>query len=658
MKSKGWALVLCLWSVQGCSRVWVPIGDVQARVESREVKRQLRLLASKDKDVWQAAYWRLVDRGPSVAHILIQALDAREPLAGRAMLILGELAEPATLAHLKSLEQDPRLGPAASRALQISEEALWRRVEESQDRGSCEGYLTWFPGGQHRWAAQFRLNDLDAEIAFEGLGKTPGEDAIASFLQNFGDTEIGSDLKKRLAVEAVAKAQVELDAGRFRAAMHELNKAQNWDSGLDVGPVEASVRAGLGRILVSEGSRQLAIVEFAKARSLGAPVEMDLGRLLVERARERQASRDFKGGLEDLDVALSVYPKLAGVIKRVRRDIERQLLLEIKSGALYGDSVAGALLRSGPNGRKLLSERLEGGRNRALVQRLIADATLGTDTAEMRAYRLKAVDDVVAISRSNAAAFLGSEARLARLLDGERLWDPRQGPTRDAARKVVSDHIRGLRWRAELAERLPGADNSPSDSLHLNQEIEALLLANKGPDDLSLGLTVRVQLLEQLLRLHSALQARVRQQPLLFAAGLVGLNEVPTSLTAWGAFMLNEPNPHELVLRNGGGARMEAQRLDGKLHLRLVADSDTPLDTEVAVAEALTVLFGAARSLVHHHSELEGVTVEVGQGERFKLRARVALSRESIRRFNWRIIQNEAPFGLAHLVFVFDHEIH
>jgi len=263
MKSKGWALVLSLWSVQGCSQVWVPIGDVQARVESREVKRQLRLLASKDKDVWQAAYWRLVDRGPSVAHILIQALDAREPLAGRAMLILGELADPATLAHLKSLEQDPRLGPAASRALQISEEALWRRVEESQDRASCEGYLTWFPGGQHRWAAQFRLNELDAEIAFEGLGKTPGADARASFLQNFGDTEIGLNLKKRLAVEAVAKAQVELEAGRFRAALHELNKAQNWDLGLDVGPVEASVRAGLGRILVNEGSRQLAIVEFA-----------------------------------------------------------------------------------------------------------------------------------------------------------------------------------------------------------------------------------------------------------------------------------------------------------------------------------------------------------------------------------------------------------
>jgi tetratricopeptide (TPR) repeat protein len=676
MRNKAWILALSLLSTQGCSRVWLPLGDVQARVESREVKRQLRLLASKDEAVWQAAYWHLVDRGPAVSGMLIQALDAREPLAGRAMLVLGELADPATLAHLKGLEQDPRLAAAASRALEISEEALWRRVEETQDRASCEAYLTWFPGGQHRWATQARLHELDASAAFSALGPKPELEALAQFLQNFGDTTVGERLKKSLALESVDSAETAFTNGDFPAALHEIDKARNWDPHLDFADLEGRIRGGLGRSLVQEGASHRAIIELAKARALGAPVEMELGRLLVERARKRQETRDFQGGLEDLDVALSVYPNLEAVIKRVRRAIEKQLLREIAKGALDADSVASALLRAGPKGQEALTQRLDGGKTRALVQRLIADAALGTDTAEMRAYRLGAVQDVVKISQANAEVFFEDGLRLRRLLDGERLWDPSQGPTRDAARKVVGDTIRALRWQTELAQRLPATESNQAqtsaggDRLRLNRELEALLSVHKGPDDPTLDLTVRVQLLDQLLRSHSALQARVRQQPLLFAAGLVGLEAIPTDLTAWGAFMLKSPDPQALVLRNGTPARLEARRVDGHLRLRLIVTDSDSLNTELAVSEALTLLFGSARSLVHHHSDLEGVSVEVGggkpigagdptaSGDSFALKARVTMSRASIRRFNWKIIQNAAPFGIAHLAFVFDQEIH
>jgi tetratricopeptide (TPR) repeat protein len=656
MRANKWALLAGLLLCQGCTAGWLPIGDVQSRVERREVKRQLRLLASEDKDIWPAAYWNLVDRGIGISSHLIHSLDARNPLAERAMLVLGELADPSTIAHLKMLQEDVRLGASATRALQISEEALWRRVREEQDRASCEAYLTWFPGGQHRWAVQRRLHDLDAQEAHAALGEEPSENAIAAFLQNFGDTDLGAKLRVGLAEQRVAHAAMALEQGRVREALQALEQARNWNPKLEFRGLEGKVRGRLGRILAAEGDLHGAIVEFAKARSMGETVEMELGRLLVERSQRRQVARDFQGALEDLDVALSVYKKLVGVIKRRRRDIEKQLLREIKEGVLDGDSVASALLRAGSLGRKELARRLEGGKNLGLVERLVADAAKGTDTLEMRAFRRKAVGDLLSRSEARAQAFFATPGRLARLLDGERLWDPSQGPSRDEARSLVRDHTRALRWEAALAERSPGAEGQPSDPLQLQAVVDAHLLAAQGPDEKGLGLTMRVQLLDRLLRLHSDLQARVRQQPLLFAAGLVGLEEIPSSLTAWGGFMLRSPDPENLRFRNGLSARMEAARTEGKLRIRLVLEAD--LSTELAVAEALTVLFGAARSLVHHHGDLEGVTVEVGRGTPFELKVRVALSRESIRRFNWALIQDEAPFGLDHLAFVFDQEIH
>jgi len=649
--------VLLLLSSSCASSPDLPFGDVQDRVERREVKRQLRLLASEDKEIWQGAYWALVDRGTGITQHLIHTLDAREPLATRATLVLGELADPVSMAHLRMLQEDERLAAAATRALQISEEALWRRVQEEQDRVACEAYLTWFPGGQHRWAVQRRLHDLDAQEAHAALTDPLDEDAAAAFLQNFGDTDLGSQLRKRLANEAADRSALLLERGMVREALQGLEQARNWDATLDFQALEAKTRGRLGRLLATENNLEGAIAEFAKARALGEDVEMELGRLLVERSSRRQDSRDFQGALEDLDVALSVYQKLEGVVKRRRRDIESQLLLEIKAKTLDGDSVAGALLRAGNLGRQELKARLDGGQNVALVERLVADAGKGTDTAEMREFRRASVDDVRRLSAQRAELFLGPTGRLERLLDGERLWDPTQGPSRDEARSVVRAHTRSLRWEAALAERMPGEEGRTSDPLLVQKEIDALLLAGRGPDDASLSLTTRVQLLDRLLRLHSDLQARVRRQPLLFAAGLVGLSEIPNSLTSWGAFTLRSPDPQALVFASGQVAHLGATRVEGKIRLRLEVVQGEELSTESAVSEALTLLFGSARSLVFHHSDIEGISVEVGTAGPFQLKARVSLSRESIRRFNWLLIQNEAPFGMDHLAFVFDQEI-
>jgi hypothetical protein len=275
----------------------------------------------------------------------------------------------------------------------------------------------------------------------------------------------------------------------------------------------------------------------------------------------------------------------------------------------------------------------------------------------MRAFRTAAVADVVKTTQVSAEEFLQDVGRLARLLDGERLWDPAQGPTRDAARRVVRDFVRAAKWQQDLGQRIPEPTPQAEDPLRRPEEIDAFLIEGRGPDDESLSLTVRVQLLDRLLGLHSELQARVRQQPLLFAAGLVGYLEIPDSLTRWGAFMLKSPNPNQLTLRNGSSASMKAATVDGILRLRLVSQDLSGSDADLAVSEALTVLFGAARSLIFHHGESKGVTVEVGSGTPFELKARVSLSRDSIRRFNWRLIQNEAPFGMDHLAFVFDQEI-
>ena len=653
LSSFGLVLVLTLSS--GCAVPPVPLGDVQSRVERREIKRQLRMLSSSEDEVWQAAYWRLADRGARVAPHLQQAFDAREPLASRAILVLGEIADPSTMAQLRALENDPRLGAVATRALLLSEEALWRTVLEEGGQAACEAYLTWFPGGQHRWEVQRRLTDIEATAAHAALGNNPDDQSVNKFLREFGDTELGNKVKKEQASELERRARILLEEGDVFGAHLALQEADRLGVGLDLREIESQIRSRMGRVFAAEGKLDKAIGEFTRALELGEGVEMELGRLLVERSSRKQEERDFLGALLDLDVADGVYSNLEAVTRRRRRSLEGQILGEIRNGTLEGDRVAEALLRSGEEGRRELRRRLDGGKNLVLVERLAMESIAGGGSVH-RKFRLDAIDEVQARNEEQALAFLSDEAKIARLMDPEKLWHPSQGPSRDEARTVVNAYLKVEGWR-DAVLRDESSDSSGSGSAVEPQEALNRRLAEEGqgPGDVSLSLGMRLQLLGRLMELHGELQVLVKQDLLSFSGGLVGRDHLPSSLAEWCMLVLQDANSEELTARNGSPARLSELRQEtGVMVLRLDVSGEG-ISSELAVSEALTLLFGSARSIVQHHPNVDGIQVEVhSQGTR---RVRVGLTRDSIRRINWPLVQAETPFGMDHLAFVFDQEV-
>ena len=278
---RGLSLCLGLSLVGGCALPIGDLGDVQERVERREIKRQLRLLSSPEERVWRPAYQRLVERGEEAVPHLLQAFDARDPLASRSVLVLGEIASASTIPHLRALQDDPRLGTAAGRALELSEEALWRAVTETGRRNDCEAYLTWFPGGQYRWEVQQKIAEVDALAAYDSLGNKASEEAIALFLQEFGATEIGGRVRQEQARKAKQKAETLLESGDLPGAHLALQQAQSLDPDLEISGLESKIRARMGRIFASENRVDEAISEFSRALLLGDSVEMELWRQLV-----------------------------------------------------------------------------------------------------------------------------------------------------------------------------------------------------------------------------------------------------------------------------------------------------------------------------------------------------------------------------------------
>ncbi|MEC7242849.1 MAG: hypothetical protein VXW32_16570 [Myxococcota bacterium] len=653
---KFWVLLLGLWTTGACSVPWVELGDVQERVERREIKRQLRLLSSQDESIWQAAYWRLVERGDQAVPHLMQAFDAREPLASRSVLVMGDIASEATIVHLRALQQDPRLGSSARQALGLSEEALWRAVTATGERAACESYLTWFPGGQYRWEVQRRLAEVDAIAAYASLENKASEEAIALFLKDFGATEIGGEVRRKQAQKAKDRASALLGEGDLQGAHLALQQAQRLDPELELSGLESKIRSQIGRIFAEENRIDEAIGEFSRALELGEPVEMELGRLLVDRSRSRQEERDFLNALRDLHEARRVYASLDAVVKRRLRSLERQLLVELDEGRIDGNGVAESLLLAGEESREALRQRLRNGTNITLIEALVSHAAGSREPEPVQQLRGEAVALFQARSLERAEAFLTDSSRIDRLMDGEKLWHPSQGPSRDEARRVAADVNLGQVWAWKVREGNPGLDAEASFIAELRTVAERnFLLEGHRPDLARWGAEDSAQSLGLMMALHSELQQLVENNPLAFAAGLVGRERLPADLAEWGGIVLGEFNPNALQIRNGAPAALSVpSHPEGLLVLRLdVTEGD--VSSEEAVSEALTILFGVSRSLVQHHPDIDGVQVEVY--ERGRRRVRVALTRDSIRRINWPLIQAETPFGPEHLVFVFDQEV-
>jgi len=241
-------------------------------------------------------------------------------------------------------------------------------------------------------------------------------------------------------------------------------------------------------------------------------------------------------------------------------------------------------------------------------------------------------------------------------MDPEKLWHSSQGPSRDEARTVVNAYLRVEGWRdavlrddAEESAR-KGSTVESKDALN-----RRLAEEGQGPGDVTLDLGVRLQLLGRLLELHGELQVLVEKDLLSFSGGLVGREHLPSSLAEWCMFVIRDANSEELTVRNGSPARLSEIRQDtGLMVLRLDVGGEG-ISSELAVSEALTLLFGSARSIVQHHPGVDGIQVEVhSQGTR---RVRVGLTRDSIRRINCPLVQAETPFGMDHLAFVFDQEV-
>jgi len=552
---------------------------------------------------------------------------------------------------------DPGFEEMARHALALSEETLWERVKSQGDKDACDAYLTWFPGGKNRWEVQRRLQEVLAKEAIHNLGNRPSDDAIRAFFERFGKTDHAGAYRLKLAARDSEEAQKQLELGKLDAAIVAIESARNWNPDLDLRELEGGVRERLARGHAASSRLEEAIAEFGKAYALGRSVEMELGRLLVERSGQRQARRDFLGALEDLDLSVKVYSKLEGVVKRRRRAVERQLLTEIAQGKIRADGVVGALLRSGAKGQRELKKLLDGGRNASLVDRLLASGSKGLETPEIRRFRWEAVMLAKSYSDRRASAFLANRPQLEMLLDGAGAWSGELDALREDAQRIVEAHNRAVDWQKTISKKPEEISGKSFGNPANNTALDALILAGRGPDDDTLDLSRRVQLLGRVLQLRKELVLLMKQEPDSFVQGFIGRESIPTDLTGWAAFLVSSRQRAEVTMRGGVPAELELSREGGALHLLVKWQSEQPLEKEAAVSEALTLLFGTTRGLLFHHEDVDQVVVKIGGGQPLSWRVRLGLTRETSKRFNWALIEKEAPYSMEHLAYVFDQEV-
>lgn len=623
----------------------------RATLDQAAMDELVRSLRSKDPDVWHLAYGELLEIGDPAVPALRQAVVSRKKEAGRALLLLAEMGDPANYDLIEAAESVPQLAPYAVEAWELAEEVLYDRAMDERDLALCDAYLEFFPDASGVAHIQDRRWALESWVA---LDQTPRHTAeLERFQSEWGDAPAAIEARAILADQALQRAQDALRDGRAEQALSELDQVDRWQERLprglqtrDTDVLRSQALTMRGRTAASAANVQTAIDELERAQALGGGDTQLLSDLYVQRSRDRFASAWYRESMEDLERAQVLQPSKAPELDRLRA--ERIDLMVDQVGGRLSERAIGGLVVAGPAARMAMGDRVlerfdQGDAEplRQLVRVSMERSNTGGPDAR---------DGLVATGFLVEQALSAGAVRVqpllddpASLLDPEDPWTGSERARREQATQALQAWITAV----DLAQSLQAQGlqvEAPRAALLRADQVTASLQALPAADH------HRAQVLLEALLITWAAAESPSQDLLLnvLAAG------PPEDLLGLAAMEHLRPAPRDL---GGVPIRTVAVTPVGTTLLCVVKLNglSQPI-SDAGLGQLLNLLFTLAPAWLAANPEVATVAVRVDFDDD-PARVTLRLNRESSERMNWPLIWSEGPYSADHLAFVVDHEI-
>ncbi|MFT5586975.1 MAG: hypothetical protein ACI9VR_004580 [Cognaticolwellia sp.] len=650
-------LLLSLPLITGCvprSERRVEALSEAAETDPNAIDVLVKALRVQDEEVWHLAYGELLALGERAGPALRRSVIKRKPEAGRALLLLGEMGDPAQFDLLEAAEKVPALKAYADQAWVLAEAHLYERILSDPSLALCDSYLERFGQGPGAQRVQDLRFEQEAWIALRELGPKASSAELVAFIKRWRGTEADLQARAWVARKAVAQAGLLIDAGRPDEALARLEEARRWDAEVDTRVAEGRAREALGRDLASAADLDAALEELEAARALGSENGDLLGSLYLERARANFLDGDPTGGMRDLALARARQPSISASAAQIEGMQAKRLLAEVEGGGA-GRGLAAQALAQAPGQRAALDplvlKALANGDTVPLEA--LARSSSGLDAAGRKANNA-VIDQALQNSRAGALVLLG-EGTLTPLLEPDAPWSREGRQVRqDALAQVLAYETSVRLAKGEVASGRRILSPLPQDTVL--SEVEILGLAERGATPMTRNLAQlhRLQLLRWALESGDMVVEQVRSNPSPLASGLLLEPTLPESMLDWRLLYVRSRRMSRAPFE-GQQAVVSARRSGDVMQILVETPQGVSRLSDKGLGALLTVLFALAP--VSMQGDLSLQKLEIQAMDPSGNLARMAIDRRSSERMNWGLIASEAPFTGDHIAFIFDAEL-
>ena len=675
----GWLLVSCgVHSPRKVHRL-----AVQAEVDPRKLDRLIRGLEARDEATWQEAYAVLVEMGLPAAGGLQDAVMRRSPAAGRCILALGEMGEPANFPFMHDALGVAELRPYAFEAFEIAGDLLVERMVEERATGLCDAYLEWYPEGAEREQALLLRHDLLAEEAWTRLGRKPTVAELRAFLDRYGDTPTGQRARAELFGRLLVEAGKELGRHRLDESLELVMQAREVDPDADADGMEAAVRRARGEEAMDALRMDTAVRELEQARTLSDDPELRslLGRAYLERARRAFLLGSPEAAMVDLRQAERLEPSTRGSAEELRRQWVEQLFERLEGAYEPPEGVVEALVMVGLPVRARLEavilDALALG-DPTLLERSIDAAAAPGDTGGERPDRwcTAMVERALSDAEGDVQLLLAHPPAQQALFEPDNFVSPEYARIVDDAARVLRRYVAVVGAAHYHQLRLgPVQGPLPASPPMLETDVAGLFDGgHDGRDALGLPPLTRAQLMLYQVNRISRLHGALRDHLAAVVAEVLEGGLVPFQLNEWvrvlGAADLRAGElAQRSQLRDGTPIRVVAHRDDEHLNITLLVLDPDVLGPggqlpEAWIGDALGVVFALARPAMAADPGLGRIAVVLGLADGpaatavVDAKLELGFSRRSVARIDWSVVEGERPYGRDHLVLIPDHKLY
>ena len=654
----------------------------QAEVDPRKLDRLIRGLEARDEATWQEAYGVLVEMGLPAAGGLRDAVLRKSSAAGRCILALGEMGEPANFPFMRDALGVAELRPYAVEAFVIAEELLLERMVEERELGLCDAYLEWYPEGSRRDDATLLRHDLLAEQAWVRLGRKPSAAELRAFLDRYGDTPTGRRARSELVSKLLVEAGRELGRQRLDESLELVQQARDLAPGSEVDAMEAAVRRARGEEAMSALRMDSAVRELEQALALSGDAELRslLGQAHLERARRGFLLGKSEAAMRDLQQAERLEPTTRGSAEQLRLHWIEQLLEQLDGAYEAPEGVVEALVLAGLPARPRLEEAIHAalalGDSMPLERSIDAAAGLrDANGAQASRWCSRIVERALSDAEGDVQLLLAHPPAQQALFEPDNFVSPEYARIVEGAAVVLRRYVAVVGAAHYHQQRLgPVRGPLPASPPMLETGVAELFSGgHDGRDALGLPPLTRAQLMLYQVNRINRLHVALREHAASVVAAVLEATVVPFQLPEWvrvlaDADLRGQGLAQRAKLRDGTPIRVLAERSGDRLAVSLVVlDPEVlgpnPQLPDVWIGDALGVVFGLARPAMGADPGLARIEVVLGFADGPAATAVVepwlelGFSRRSVARIDWEVVESERPFGRDHLALIPDHKL-